>query len=437
MSQIELKTSSILTVPLQTYNEDFTFIVNGTEFKTKRLIADLLSPKICQIHSNDPIIYTFAINTSQSGDFSRILNLSNFNKQSIPESELPFIIEVIEHLGNETIQLQETTAYPTITVDNIFDEILKHEKYSNFYRQRFSTEINFISSHFFELCETKKEDLLKLHIDTIISVLTSNELKLTSEDQLLQFINELYLSDSNYSILYETVLFSNVTSQSMKKFIEIFDYNDMSNSMWKQISDRLEREIEKMEEDKHEERYSISVKKEKPKSGTVFNYPGNNEFCGIINHLRNQSNNNIESVMNITASSINGSYIPSNVTLHNDRSKYFDSNGQAGDWICFDFKNHSVIPTDYTIMSISWSKGSDHPRSWVIECCSDNSSWEVVDEVSNTDFLNGSNLVHTFKIQKQPTKGFRYVRMRSTGPDCSVSSNYLSFDSFELYGTLL
>lgn len=180
MSQIELKTSSILTVPLQTYNEDFTFIVNGTEFKTKRLIADLLSPKICQIHSNDPTIYTFAINTSQNGDFSRILNLSNFNKQSIPESELPFIIEVIEYLGNETIQLQETTAYPTITIDNIFDEILKHEKYSNFYRQRFSTEIDFISSHFFELCETKKEDLLKLHIDTIISVLTSNELKLIS-----------------------------------------------------------------------------------------------------------------------------------------------------------------------------------------------------------------------------------------------------------------
>lgn len=53
---IQLDYSCVLNIPLQTYNEDFYFIVNGQEYKTNRLISVLLSPKISKIHLSDPII---------------------------------------------------------------------------------------------------------------------------------------------------------------------------------------------------------------------------------------------------------------------------------------------------------------------------------------------------------------------------------------------
>lgn len=75
-SRIQLKTASILNVSLQNYGDDFTFIVNGKEFKTNFLISDLLSLKISEIHRIDPLINEFIIKTKHQGHFSYILDLA-------------------------------------------------------------------------------------------------------------------------------------------------------------------------------------------------------------------------------------------------------------------------------------------------------------------------------------------------------------------------
>lgn len=96
MTKIQLSSSCILNVPLQIYHDPFTFIVNQKEFQTTRLISDLLSPKISQIHQIDPTIDKFIINTNSKGDFSTILQIVNFDEKTISESDIEFIIEVIE-----------------------------------------------------------------------------------------------------------------------------------------------------------------------------------------------------------------------------------------------------------------------------------------------------------------------------------------------------
>ncbi|KAK8849360.1 hypothetical protein M9Y10_018759, partial [Tritrichomonas musculus] len=98
--KIQLKATSILNVPLQLYEEDFSFVVNGEEFKTSRIISDLLSPKICQLRMNDPTLNMYVINTSEQGNFSNVLKLVNFDQNDIPENEIPFILEVMEILNN-------------------------------------------------------------------------------------------------------------------------------------------------------------------------------------------------------------------------------------------------------------------------------------------------------------------------------------------------
>ena len=88
---ITLQEKSILNVPLQLYQKDFIFVVNGKEFYTTKTIADLLSRKISNLHINDPTIDQIKINTKEKGDFTYFLNLIYFNKVKIPDSQIPFI----------------------------------------------------------------------------------------------------------------------------------------------------------------------------------------------------------------------------------------------------------------------------------------------------------------------------------------------------------
>ena len=437
MSQIQLKTSCITTVPLEVYNNDFSFIVNGEEFKTSKLNSDLLSPKICRIHSNDPLIDSFIINTKSRGNFSNILNLLNFEQNKITENELPFFFEIIEQLGLSSIEYDGINEFAEITIDNIFTNLKRHEKRPKFYDKILTREIEFISSHFNEFCEKKEEEMRTISIDTLIQILNNDQLRLETEDQLVKFLNELYLKDVKYSILYETVLFENVTSETMKFFTSIYDMNDLTTLTWKRLSKRLEEDLSK----EHERRSGKNKRYKKLKERIIeIESPNQNEFKGIIHHLREKSNNQIENEINITASSIlfdNESYHPRNVVLFEDQNRFFCSKNFENSWLCFDFKDNRVIPTHYTIRSNSCDENnSSHPKTWVIEGSNDNLSWDEIDEEINCAHLNGRNVSHTFEMNKQNSKEYKYIRMRLTGPNWYYC-NYLIIDSFEIYGRLI
>lgn len=57
--QIQLQINAMSEIPFYIYQDDFTFIVNNQEIKTNKIIANLLSPKICKNHITDPTLDTF------------------------------------------------------------------------------------------------------------------------------------------------------------------------------------------------------------------------------------------------------------------------------------------------------------------------------------------------------------------------------------------
>ena len=220
MSKVQLQASSILNVPVKTYNDEFLFIVNGSEIKTNRLIADLLSPRLCKIHTNDPTVSTFTINTKYDGNFSNIIDLVSFNEVSIPTSELSFAFEVLEILENKNILFDyDEIMTNELNIDTILTQIKKHEQYHQFYSQIFQKEIDFISSHFYEMSEKQEEELQILSIDTIYRIINSEKLVLNSEDQLLRFVNKICIQKNEASYLYETVIFENVNRKSIYEFV--------------------------------------------------------------------------------------------------------------------------------------------------------------------------------------------------------------------------
>ena len=123
LAKIQLQTSAILDVPIHNYEKTFTFIVNGEEIHTPKIISDLLSPKISENHISDPTTETFTINTRNKGHFSTILSLLTFQEKTIPADELPFVSEVLEVLQNIHFNAIFPKRREEIKFDNIIEII--------------------------------------------------------------------------------------------------------------------------------------------------------------------------------------------------------------------------------------------------------------------------------------------------------------------------
>lgn len=429
-NQVQLNTLSLLKVPIETYEKDFTFIVNGREFKTSRLVSDLLSTTISRNHVNDPTLNTFYINTKHSGDFSLILQLTEFKPLSIEDDELPFFIEVIEILKPPTIEIEMKETNEELNIDNIFTRLEYHNQYRQFFDKEVSKEISFISSHLYEILDKKKNELKELDEITLTQILSNDNIQMKDEDQFMKFCNEIYTQDHKFYFIFEFVQFENVSKTNMKKFTEIFEKNDMTEKTWHNLCNRL-----------------IELSKNDINQTTRYNQPKiefetTNTFKGIIKHIQEKTSGQIDKEINITASSIcnnNERFQPRNVVLFDDQTKFFLSNSEQNSWICFDFKEHQVLMTGYTIKtSVDSYANGNQPKSFVIEGSNDNNKWITIDEERECQYLKGTDTskTHTFKINNDNNTKFRYIRMKLI--DKNWSNNYYLFiDSFEIYGNLI
>ena len=223
------------------------------------------------------------------------------------------------------------------------------------------------------------------------------------EDQLLRLINRLYEIDVRYVGLYEFVCFANASVACVTEFAEAICIEDMNSAVWQKVAARLKCEVRKTTESGRWSRYT--------KRGLSFEASGQREFAGIIDYLRTKSNGKVDDEINFMSSSNDGgdypSYVPRTVALFDDHSKCFVSGNKPGSWICLDFKEHRVIPTDYTIRSCDGGTNNHHLKSWVVECSNDNNEWKVVDERENESSLNGPLCAHIFKIQQGNSEEYR------------------------------
>lgn len=171
--------------------------------------------------------------------------------------------------------------------------------------------------------------------------------------------------------------------------------------------------------------------KTKIKKGIEIKY-SNENYNGVFNYLRKNSNINDE---------VNATYWPTreyDVKCLTDFSntKNFYTQDKPNSWICFEFKKHKIIPSNYTIKSHNCSPNCCQPKSWRIDGSNDNNEWIQLDKQENCTYLNGANLIHTFDINNNEEQEFKYIRMYQTGPNCQ-NSNQLALCSIEFYGRLL
>ena len=223
----------------------------------------------------------------------------------------------------------------------------------------------------------------------------------------------------------------------MSEFISIFDINSISSEIWKSISDRLLFDIKR---EKDSDFITMNNNERYTRKGILFKIEeGNgkeNSFNGIIRHLMNEiSECEIYKIIDITSSTYSGQHLPKFAVSFDDEEKFFQSQSEKNGWICFDFKDHRVLPTDYKIRSYCGSP--NYLKSWIVEGSIDNEKWEVIDSQEDSNLLEGRLFVSSFPISADKQKIFRYIRIRITGSSYSSGFYYLTLNSFELYGNLL
>lgn len=269
---------------------------------------------------------------------------------------------------------------------------------------------------------------------------TINLNKQLFEEQLQkiqEILNEQSKIISDQKVVFEDSI-KKMKEENEKKLSEMQSNQTKTDSLIQKVQRQQENQQTKIGEienriSKNEQDYKdIKNKKDEIKQNIniIKQFKENEEFNGIINYIRTLHKNDIYNEINMTSSSIYNGREPNNV-LNLDEDEDFASDDKPNQWLCFDFKNHFIIPNYYTIKCRC---GHYYSRGWILEGSNDNSNWTKIDERSNISFPEDEKSFLSFKIENPTNQKFRFFRITATQPYNSNSDYFLIIESFEFFG---
>lgn len=206
------------------------------------------------------------------------------------------------------------------------------------------------------------------------------------------------------SILFlEQVEFTGLTEEKLREFLRIFDFNEITHSLWTKLYEcffiHFHSNRERIKSN-HSTKYTAEYIEGKT-----------DKFDGIINYLTKKFGGNVDDVgvCKLTASSVDEfeseKYLPSNVADYQIDSSYFSSREtyRSNSWIKLDFVSRKVHPTHYSIKTWSLPQGNSHMKNWVFECSNSDKDddWKILDSRKDQTCLDKSSAEYTFEIQNK------------------------------------
>lgn len=418
-----LSLKSIKNIHFDNYEQNFTFTVNGKQYKTNRVLADLLSPIIREYHYQDSTANEFVIDTkSTEDDFTDFLKLFQSEKVHIDDKRWKSYIQYFYQLGNfdECLSLQQQY-FEGLNPENVIDRLnilvsITEDCKSTYNKNTEARKsidihgkihqlIDYASSHFDQI---DKEKVRNLSPELFEGIIQSDSLRLESEDSLLELVISKYEEDpEKFGHFFENIKFENLTEESIEKFIGVFRIDNISTQIWRNICCLLL--PNKMKGDSFD-RYNMAIVEK--------GYVVGKDFNGILKFLRDETGGNIHKngTVNITDNSVykrhDENRQPENIT--DPELGSYEMPSIENSMVCFDFKERRIQLNAYSVMTYSYQKGARHLKSWVVEVSNDENNWEIVDEHKDDETLNDEDASSTFRTKK--SEGFyRFVRIRQTG----------------------
>jgi hypothetical protein len=404
--------------------DDFDFIVETRHYQCPWFIADFLCPRIARLRQADNTIGELVIETKDPKSlFSEFLSLRYGQSVTINSTNRTFFESLCDELLNEELLEHLLDGLgEEVTKDNVLARLRRRS------RIKFdgSREVTFLASHFFEF---EMSELAEFNDSVLESILGSAQLIIESEDSLYAAIWAVTEQNHDRFSLVQFVRFDYVSAEVVRQFIKSgSQFLDRLNScVWLSLGERFVHEI--------------SLEKPNPRVGTVLLPKSSSPVNGIVSHLTAKCGGNIhdKQVIQVTASGERDSSQRAANAVHlNDLSGscYFALTAAPNLWICSDFKAIHVTPTHCSIISYpARPNGTSHPKSWCLErsLTGDDNSRVEIDQRTNNNDVNGSNLIGTWEVKQR--RRCRFIRLGQTnvghdGRHCIIIS------AFEIYGVV-
>ena len=410
---------NIHNIQFDRLEKDFSFIVNGQVYQTNTVVATILCPYISKMLNDNINVTYYEINTEYDGDFNKIIKYGEMKPTDIEEKEKEYFAAIMNKLGNNI----EFPRFSKEFQENIsFENVLQRIQTKIKFNINLDEEITFISSNFHNFHKKYPNAIYSLDSIIIEQIISNRNLKLSSEQELLDIVIKLYSKSKEYSILFSYIIFINLSSKSICEFIQNFDINDINNSIWQSLCHRLELDISNE---------SILTYIESNQELFKNRYSGE-RYDYIIQHLNEQCHGDIQNVVQITPSSIYREDLKvENIVIKDDNS-YFYTRDEANSWIQFDFKERKVLLDGYTLKM--YDENWENLKNWILEGSNDGENFQEIDKHENCDLLlTGNRKAETFKVSCLTP--YRFIRLTQTGPN-SRNNNFLFLNQIEFSGIL-
>lgn len=439
----------------------FCFHFGDCKIVLNQMFAEFISPVVSRLKKTD--------STIESIYFNDIFDeISNFYQISYHDLFTEDIISLIKQLSSgfsvtidqkQSVQLQLISIfldneelynkineiYPIDINESNIDYYLQYIQLFKYFSTttnhfNFSNIIDFISSHFYSIDEEK---LVRLPKSILYLIISNQQLKIESEDSLLNFIEIIFLEENDekgekltINDFYEFIEFSGLSESKFHEFITSIKFDEMTNSMWNKFCHFLCKSAILSSEKLKENRYYRSPKNNTKNSESIFK--------GIIYQLTVENggkNVHDEAIIDVSSSSTLGFNYAKYAVDFDDKNHFFESCNVPNSWLRYDFIDKKVRPNKYSIRSRhDRGKGGCHLSNWVIEGSNSrrNDEWEILDERNDVTILDDKNAEFTFTINPplDENEFYRYLRIRQTG-DNTEGNDHMALSALEFYGLIV
>lgn len=403
------------------YDSNFEIKTDNMQItiKCNKIQISFISPIIYKIILNDPTINKFQLKTENSSKCAEFLHsMIKGATVTIPDELVDIFRSIALELGNEEIY---SCVSDDLTLDNVL-EIVKARKNYSFKTEK---EVDYISSHFYEI---DQKDISSFDILTLDNILSSKDLVITSEHDLFEFIIRLlseHEEEDEYRLLLRHLHIEYLSVEDMSLFIKLIDENNIG-SFLPCIYRRLLCKLAKFDIPEEEKRRipKIKVVNEGDKFDGIFSYlfkenDGNPVTKGVVG---------IEETTNFTQSRVSYLVDPEK---RNQTNWYCVTNDiDRGEFI-IDFKDKRIQLEGYSLKAHSSSFVNGHfMKSWKIEGSNDKNEWTTVDE-QKSDSLRANLAEGFWQCKRSPP--FRFFKIRMTERN---TSNYyrMGLHAIEFFG---
>jgi hypothetical protein len=362
--------------------------------------------------------------------FSLLECLLNWRPVDLPPSDFDSFLKLAVLLDNK--ELLKGIAHDGATIDIL--NVCTRLKQKCIVGFPVEEEIQFVASHFHEI---DLEEMKGLEDSVLERIVSSDVLRLDSEDSLLSFICSLDLADDIFLLRYLRTEY--LSSQGIRTFVEYLQLPDrnLEGLIWELLYRRLRLPVSLGESEYASATAARFVgawpavwptPPKRPLEITEIPMTTEGRKRGIIWHLTQKHGGNIHErgVARITSSSVDDDPLHGATNVADlDSDSIFQSADEPNQWICWDFMEMRVQLTYYTVRGVGL-------RSWVVEGSMDGEDWAEIDSKTGFEhFKTGATV--SFVLAR--TREFRFIRLTQTDTNY-FGTNLLSVRAVEFFGRL-